>query len=215
VHGVLLEGEGKHKVEDLVAIGNEEGYQATSDKNKLKRVAALDSEGEGFDIEGNGNKLEDAEAVGNGDHGFEVDGDANAFKRIASSGNAFSGVSLDGDQNKVKDCRATMNNEGGVDLNGDGNKVEKCLSSANGVTYAGFFVEGANNQLKKNLALGNDTGIGAGQAGSENVIKQNVALGSTVVDLEDQSANCGSTTWQKNTFGTSVADGAPNPACIE
>lgn len=212
----LTGGDGKHKIEDFLATRNAaEGVAINSDKNSLKRVAAVENGDDGFDVDGIGNKIEDAEAVGNGGAGFEVDGEGNKFKRIVAASNAGDGMDIDGNGNQVTDCRLAANDQDGAEINGDGNKMQKCLSTgtAAGSANFAFDVDGANNQLKKNLALANDRGFGLG--GQPNVLTQNVALGNTTVDLQDDNAGCGTNTWQKNKFGTSQAAGAPNPGCIQ
>jgi len=217
--GIQLRGDGKHKIEDLVSRRNNEGFEIDSNKNKLKRVAAIENAENGFLVTGNGNKIEDAEAVGSTDgHGFEVVGDGNTFKRIAISKSDEEGLLVEGDDNRIKDCRLTDNRGPGADLEGENNKIEKCLVSSNGDgdgSDSGIEIDGTDTQVKKNVVLDNDPrGIHVHGGAANNVIKQNTVLGNEANDVQDDTA-CGTNTWQKNKFGTSEADGVADSPCIQ
>jgi hypothetical protein len=68
---------------------------------------------------------------------------------------------------------------------------------------------------QEHLAVGNDLGISVDGVDGGNVITKNVSLGNRTHDLSDVNAGCGTNSWQKNKFGTSDADGVPNPTCIQ
>jgi len=218
--GLVVAGEGKHKVEDFVATDSSaDGVVVASDKNKLRFVAATHNGDDGIDVDGTANKIEDSQAVDNFEDGIVADGGGNKLTRVAGVGNGDGGIDLNGSGNKVKGCTGTGNAEDGVNIDGDDNKVERCLFSHNGTgddDDAGVEVEGDDNLVGKSILLDNDVrGLLVQPGAGANVRKQNLALGHGEDDLEDGNAGCGSNQWTKNRFGTSAAGGVDDPACIE
>jgi parallel beta-helix repeat protein len=71
--------------------------------------------------------------------------------------------------------------------------------------FAGFFVGGNNNQLRRNRAMHNQNGIVV--TGMGNDLTRNTAVENSL-DLRDQNGDCAHNTWTSNIFETS------DPACI-
>ena len=138
------------------------------------------------------------------------------------SGNAI-GVQISGtdsDNNVVEYNIITNNNLGapgtGVQLaNGTGNTVQHNAINDN---YVGVAVHSPGNTVQANTVSASSTGITIDSNGEASTVQGNTVLGSAVVDMADDTAECGASTWQDNTFQTDtvlgVPDGGPGAGCI-
>jgi len=171
--------------------------------------------GLGFRADGGvgGLRLRDNHAEFNHDTGVRVVGDGNIVAGNVIFGNGGVAVALHGDRNVLSENRANGN----------------CLA----VSCAGAYVVGGkSNQVSRNLATGEQTGIVllsdatsttvsrnrirhgfdggilVDQGATGNVLRGNVVQ-SFGTDLVDANGNCSANTWAGNTFETS------SPGCLE
>ena len=85
------------------------------------------------------------------------------------------------------------------------------------------YIGWVENSMEKRACIsqsgsGADIGISITLQGSPSTVQENTVLGSTLVDMSDNSAACGSNIWKRNTFQTDlvadVSDGGPGAGCI-
>ena len=139
------------------------------------------------------------------------------------SGNAIGvQISDEGSDNNVVEYNIiSHNNLGapgtGVQLaNGTGNTVQHNAINYN---YVGVAVHAPGNTVRANtVSASGGTGITIDTNGGASTVQENTVLGSAVVDMADDTAECGANTWQNNTFQTDtvlgVPDGGPAGGCI-
>jgi len=230
-NGVVLEGEGHHKVFKMKAVDNEEwGFAVNSDYNRLTVNTASDNGDNGFYFIGNNNWFVKNRAENNGDEGFYGPSESgqNKIYMNRAIGNLQDGIQVVGNENRVIHNLAKENGydtdgkvyKGGYDgfeIDGDRNFVYKNRSFNN--SLSGFEVDGRENKILKNRAKQNmQNGIRVEDKPDtvdnliyRNTLKENaeydifVEIPSTTKAL----SSCDSQTWKKNRFDTSNMD------CIE
>ena len=220
--GVLVEGEGGHRVAGLTASGNGEPHRESG----------------GFDVRSDHNRLVEVSATGNGHYGIRIDGNDNRVRRSDASNNQWFGIVVFGERNRVRRSSANQNEDANIVISnrigsgaalhggGDGNVV--ALSEANGSrSNDGIYVAGDRNVIRGNQANDNFAdGIDIYFTGHDNRIAGNTALNNHAaadtevedfagIDLEDRNPECDANEWLDNTFATSIADDEENPACIQ
>jgi hypothetical protein len=175
--GVLLGGTGVHKLENVVVVGANRGFEATSDKNKLKNCAAYAALDTGFRFTGAKNALNRCHASGasvnfyvSGDNnnltentsvdasaagGFTIIGSSNKLSRNTSSSDmgGLSAFYVLGNENKLSLNTVSDGGNNGVYIGGDENKVSKTVSTLSPGT--GIVIDGNLNKLSKNAAYDN------------------------------------------------------------
>ncbi len=221
--GLRVEGEGSHVIELVVSLDNDgDGFLVDSDRNRLVRVAGNHNGADGIDLDGSSNKIDGATVIGNGEQGIESDGDKNRIRNVNAVDNAAEGLLVGAGRDNRISRSAFLGNDGdGVELITGGNKIDRSIASRNGQDLgsdAGFdsrndTLDAKGNQLKSNRAWDNP-GFGVRSGGHNDKIQKSTALGNGV-DAADDDATCAGNAWKKNVFGTSAADGASDPPCID
>lgn len=219
-NGVVVDGDGHHKVFKMKALANDEmGFVVNSDYNRLTLNRSIDNLENGFYFFGSNNWFiknraenndgegfygkEDAwqnklylnRAVSNDDEGFQIEGDQNRISLNLSKENDNDGITIDGNQNFVYKNKSFDNIKMGFEIDGAGNKIIKNRARQN--QQHGIFVDDDSDNL-------------------DNVIKRNIAKENLITDIfvdipkgfEELDA-CERQTWKKNRFDTS------NVECIQ
>jgi parallel beta-helix repeat protein len=214
VNGVVLEGDGHHRV-----------TKVTSTRNELY----------GFAISSFDNEVKGTTSLGN-DAGYTIDGDRHILKGNLAKGNINGFVGL-----KVNDTLMTANraveNTGnvGFEIEGNGNHLRRNLAKDNRGT--GFFLKGNEVRVLGNKAIGNEqqgflldegrrftvfgntakkngVGIALTDMAEDSTVVGNVALNNNgLVDLFDSNKDCDNNRWRFNWFRTSLTD-PPDAGCI-
>ena len=176
--GVYLQGEGRHRVERILAGSNKySGIQAHSDNNRISNSEAYGNEYNGIVVdEGNRNFLKDNKAGANEAAGFVVWGQTKLLKNEAFE-NEY-GFAIHGDKTVLQQNFAYENDEVGFDVK----------------QYA------KKTRLIRNRAEHNDVGIRVQRDAEANTIMRNISVGNTDYDMEDETTDCGSNKWRNNTF---------------
>jgi hypothetical protein len=183
--GVVLAG-GTHKVENIVVVGADFGFDSSSSTNKLKNCTAINAAHSGFRVMGSKNAISRSHSDGAGEYNFNIAGDnhnltensstnldggatgagfgvvgnANKLSRNNSTGDRgpFGAFVVGGNENKLSLNSVTGSNTNGVLVSGDENKVAKTVANDNATI--GIVVVGDFNKLSKNTASDNgDEGI--------------------------------------------------------
>ena len=186
VRGISVAGSGGHIVLDVDASALSTGITVSSDRNRLLRNTAIESE-LGFSIQGSENLL--VGNVGSGQGGFTVTGTANLLFQNAISGVRAFGFAIVGDNNQLVSNTALSDNDQGS-----------------------FIIAGDRNRVDGNVASNGNAGISV--SGQENVMVGNTALENRT-DLVDTHEDCDTNLWQQNIFLTSLAGSIEKPACIQ
>jgi len=234
--GVEISGDGKHKLEEMMAELNQAlGFEVNSAGNKLTHNTAFQNgfgggPGDGFIVRGAKNTLTENWGVDNTDEGFEVDGTKVKMTGNVAVNNTGEGVRIDAGSGKYKK-NLLSSNITGFRVGGTGCAFTSNVTIAHG-TFEGFFITAGDGKYSKNVAVGNaDAGMdftGGGDdnkvtktfaagnvnfgfevEGQGNSLKSNVAIGNGDTDLVDLNGNCTDNTWSKNLFSTA------SPICIE
>lgn len=137
---VRLDGQGGHRLRNVVARGGYEGFVATTDNNKLENCVA----------------------VGNTTRGFDIGGDKNSLMHCHSNGGSI-GISSSGAGNKLQDNTASDASSYAFLTSGDGNKLLRNRAVA---SKTGFWVPGSFNKLTSNIAT-SSTNLTLGSCGFE------------------------------------------------
>ena len=224
--GVVVEGEGRHRVGDVWASFNRgRGFSVTSERNKLDRNNAIKNEEAGFLVESNRNNLTKKASNENGKPGYHARGQ---------------GYVIQGERNKLKQNKAWGNWASGSSIQGNRQNLTQNLSQRN---FYGYRVSGEGRTLKKNIATYNDNnaievmssptsatkikliqnvaeyngkfGIRTNSTVEGTIITRNTARNNNQLgrswcrDLMDVYSDCGTHRWSKYEYDTS------NRACIE
>ena len=223
--GVVVAGQGRHRIKDVVAVGNTgSGFHVISDNNTLQRNTAL-LNGDGFFVGSNRNKLTQNNAHHNQGAGYRVGNFATRFvanmlRKNTATDNGFTGFLLLTVERTTLAYNIAARNE----LSGFFIVAERSRLTANTATAnqgPGFLVAGRAHRLVKNRAEDND-GVGIHlaifdtpggflQAPAEDIlVTKSVAHGNGTFDLQDDNVECGTNRWRRNEFDTA------NPlSCIE
>ena len=232
--GVVVAGEGKHRLEKLTAKGSADtGFDIQSDGNTLKENNAEDNGDVGFDVTGNKNRLSQNMATHH-DSGFSLSGVQNRLTSNTASINDV-GFFVASGRNKLMRNEAIANaSHGFLETEVERNNFTRNSAIANGGD--GFIFESTKSAYVKNTATSNDGSgffglaeklrLNANQAdqngeagirlfpGSNAFLTKNTANNNDTAnvgafDLEDESLDCGANRWRHNEFGTA------NQACIQ
>jgi len=150
-------------------------------------------------------------AAGNGGGIYSVSGGANNHfeenNLPVNNGNSGrgDGITLYDTNSEVEGNDASGNLWSGIADFGSGNHMHHNNAVGN-KNLGGLYVVGTNAHVHDNTEFGNAGGIIVG--GGKNVIRDNIAEGNVVDDLYEFNSNCGTDTWQHNTFFTA------NEPCI-
>lgn len=95
--GVVLLGEGGHRVSHMTAAYSQEGgFSVGAKRNIVKRCESLFNQGRGFTVYGRRQTIKRNLAADNGDHGFVVSGQRHLLSRNASLDNERVGIYVGG-----------------------------------------------------------------------------------------------------------------------
>lgn len=215
------------------------GFQIEGNKNQLDRNVARYGGWFGFSIYGGeGNRLTANMVTDNEWGGFEIKANKTTLRQNQALRNDYTGFEIEGHKNQLDGNVVryiTGNGDGFALYGGDDNRLTANVVTDTEST--GFWLLGNRTTLRRNQALrnddgfilyGNDLSVTKNQAhdsresgillsaGSNNVVlTNNVALNNNTennaedFDLRDGAINCGTHTWQNNTFGTA------NKPCIQ
>ena len=232
-NGVVLEGEGHHKIFKMNAVENKEkGFRVNSDYNRLTVNTARDNGDNGFYFIGNNNWFVKNRAEKNGDEGFYGPSEAGQNKIYLNRaiGNLQDGIQVVGSENRVihnlakdngYDADGNIHNSGydGFEIDGDLNFVYKNRSFNN--SQNGIEIDGRENKIVKNKAKQNmqhgliveDKYDTVDNVISRNILKENGEYDIFVVTPSTATAeaisSCEGQTWKRNRFDSSNVD------CIE
>ncbi len=222
-NGVVLGGNGHHRVFKMKAVENEEyGFAAYSDNNRLTFNRARDNGDNGFYFMGDGNWFVKNRAIRNGDEGFFGPSEAGQNKIYLNRAidNAEDGIQVVGDENRVIHNYARENGYrydnyekypnkkfDGFEIDGNYNFVYKNKSFNN--SHNGFELDGTGNKIIKNRVRHNpEFGIFVEDKSDviENVVAKNVFKKSGLYDIYEESGDYERNTWEKNRFETSYPE---------
>jgi parallel beta-helix repeat protein len=190
----------------------------------------------GVALSGEGHLVHGVRARFNGE-GFRADAgvDGVRLRDNAAEFNRASGVRLSGSRNTISRNRALGNGAAAIAVVGDDNVVSRNRSNGNclaGGCAAAYVIGGGGNQITRNLATGEDTGIAlmpgtwgtavtrnrvrfslvsgilVERGATGNVLRSNVVR-STGTDLIDANGTCGANEWAGNSFDSG------SPSCLE
>ena len=160
-YGVVVAGEGKHRLEELTSRGSlYHGFHILSGQNTLTANTAQESGHEGFNVWGGRNTFTANIAQLNGDDGFHVSWvqtkqTRNKLTRNIARDNGFSGFYTSSDQNTFRLNEALRNDRDGFHISsGEKNKLIQNTASRN--EGDGFDIDGDANSLTRNAATNND-----------------------------------------------------------
>ena len=180
--GVALQGEGRHRVENVRAMGVEKyGFKVESPRNTLKENVTLDVGGPGFHVLSDRNKLQDNVVMLGAKMGYVVEqASKNTLTRNFAGGSDGAGFTLlGGQENKLLRNRAIRNGAIGIAV-----------------------LSGEKHQVMRNTAERNEEyGIGVNASVSGAKIMSNTSTGNTSFDMF-QSGDCGDNKWARNDFDT-------------
>ncbi len=210
-YGVYVDGQGNHTVEDVEVKRSEiHGFFIPSHKNILRRNYALLGRASGF-VTGdhsNQNTLIENTATSNR-VGFTVEGNKHQLRQNSAISNDEDGFRLYGEAHRLTENVATGNIGEGFDVEEGTNNItlyrNRALQSGNG---DGFEISGQRHKLKRNEAYSNwRNGIDVHTAHNivlkhNEVLNNNGPLSATLFDMRDQTPNCDTNIWKKNTFDT-------------
>ena len=166
--GVVVDGTGSHKVQNVVAKDNGRGFDVQSNKNELTNSSAVHNGvfppglppfGPGFLIAGNQNKLDHDVATDNSDANFQVNGNQNTINNSAAAYGPCHGFRIQGDKNKVTNSTSTGTPSAGCDgfLIVSGSSLNELTGNgASDNEGNGFQNLGNTNTFKNNTSTGND-----------------------------------------------------------
>ena len=222
--GVVVAGQGRHRVKNMVAMSNDTaGFHVSSDNNILQENTALIN-GAGFQIASNRNTLHHNNSHHNSGAGYQVGLSAtrfvaNTLRHNTATDNGFTGFLVLG----VERTALIRNEAARNDLGGFLMIAERSRLIANSATANrgnGFLVAGKAHRLIRNQANDN-TGVGIHlaiiddpsgflRAPAENIlVTRSVAHGNAALDLQDDNVECGTNRWRRNAFGSA------NQPCVE
>ena len=194
VTGVTLTGDGKHRVQGVVATSSRDmGFLVVSDRNVLKNnVASNSAFGSGFRIKGDRNVLSNNVARDGEASGFTIEGDRNRLTKNRSNENDSTGFTITGEKNNLAKNEAVSNARFGFALDdAHGTKLIRNQAELNGLSGIRIAQGSGKNRITRNTARNNGASTGN-------------------VDLGDENRDCGTNKWIKNDFDTG------NPVfCIE
>jgi hypothetical protein len=114
--GVHVAGEGRHRVRNMGALGNDVGFLVESDHNQVVEGAAFFSE-VGIVVGGSENLLDRSLGVFSNGTGIDVSGNDNVVKNVQGSANiAGAGLRVTGDRTRVRGGRFEANGTYGVEI---------------------------------------------------------------------------------------------------
>ena len=200
-NGVVLGGDGQHKVFRINAVDNVEwGFAVYSDDNRLTFNRANDNGDNGFYFMSNNNWFVKNRAERNGDEGFYGPAEAGRNKIFMNRaiGNLQDGIQVVGNENRVMhnfakdngyDENGKVYNGGydGFEIDGDLNFVYKNRSLNN--SQNGFELDGQANKMFKNMALQNqEYGLFVEDKSdvTDNVISRNIFKENAKFDIFDE-----------------------------
>ena len=190
-HGMLLQGEGRHRFDNVHASDTKaSGFQVGSDNNTLRRNTVSSAGDHGFYVLGDKNKLQDNFAELSRLEGFRlVRAYKNTLTRNRSYYNSGSGfwTSLGGDENKFIKNTSAFNEDEGFKLS-DGRKHLLVNNTAQENNWNGIFVD---------------------EEVSATRVTRNTLRGNGAYDIYQAAPGCGANKWSRNTFGSS------NIGCVE
>ena len=217
-NGVVVSGDGKHRVFKINAYYNEEaGFAVNSDLNRLTLNTASDNLDNGFYFIGSSNWFVKNGAEGNGDEGFygpEESGQNKIFLNSAIA-NEDDGIQVVGHENRLIHNYTKESWDSGFNIDGDRNVVYK--NKAHNNTKDGIEIDGNENRIVRNRAAQNERyGISVSQKTSKkkyvgddninNIIKRNIAKENVKSDLHDGVGDSEGNTWKRNRFETHNQD---------
>ncbi len=215
--GVILAGEGHHRVYVMRAIDNlgagfvveagadynrltfnksidngEYGYYVVSDYNYLAKNRSEACVDEGMILFGNNNHIYLNKAVNNKD-GFEIKGDDNRFFYNGTKESQRDGIIIDGSRNNVYKNKAFGNGENGIVVDDDAtdNKIVGNRVRENGLN--GIFVEEGDFRIEQKNLITRNVAKDNGKANDEL---------NTYYDLYDENGEATLNIWQDNEEGT-------------
>jgi parallel beta-helix repeat protein len=212
-NGVVVEGEGRHKILKVKAKENKmDGFLVISNNNKLTLNKAVDNQSDGFEVFGDENWLVNNKAKQSGDEGFELKGDRNKFYNNRAVANQQDSIEIDGDENRIAHNFAKNDVDDGIVINGNRNYIYKNKVFNN--AQDGIEVDGDGNTVIKNKVKNNGKyGIYVEDGVMDNVLKRNRAKKNVEFDLFDENhldlfeiSECGLNTWKNNKYETSNTD---------
>ena len=185
--GVRLAGTGRHRVERVLATGNNVGFSllSSSERNTLKENAATDNMG-GFLLDGDRATATDNTATGNSGNGFE----SFFTDRLTLRGNT-----------------AADNGARGFITSGTNHRYTKNVAQQNGGDGFHLFSGSSGYTLTQNRASDNG-GNGIENSATDSKFVKNTVLGQSL-DIVEAPAGCDGNTYRKNIFGTA------NQICVE
>ena len=199
--GVVLDGNGRHRLERVNTGSNAAGITIFSDRNVVRKTLARDNTFSGYFVQGDRNNLQHNRADGNTGNGFNVFGNQNRLTKNVSVGSKQPGSQLSGsgfniavgERNILTRNTALLNDRHGFKLSiTSKNKLLQNEAEQNGMSGITTRTSTAQNTLMRNTAVQNN--------------RRNI---SGEFDLTDLMPNCGSNKWRRNGFVTSSQD------CIE
>ena len=231
-NGVVVEGDGHHKIFKIKAVENEEwGFAVNSDHNRLTLNRASDNGDNGFYFMGSSNWFVKNRAENNGDEGFYGPSAAGQNKIYMNQaiGNLQDGIQVVGNENRIiynlaKENGYDENGEvyrfgyDGFEIDGDLNFVYRNRSFKN--SQNGIEVDGRENKIVKNKAKQNikhgmiveDKSDTVDNLLTRNILKENaeydifVAKPATASAAAEAIDSCGDQMWKGNRFDTCNMD---------
>jgi parallel beta-helix repeat protein len=214
--GVRIEGGTVHGFNDGIVLSS-----SASSVSAMKVTKACLF---GIVVQGSGNQVDTSvvtlsglDGIGIGPSGGNhiVSNDVSNNVRV---GVEISNISNDNvvERNIINSNGIVAHEQGGIAIfNGMGNRL---LNNALNNNFEGIEIESPGNTAIGNRVSGSlDTGIFI-LGGSPSVVRGNSVFGSTLVDMLDDQAACGTDTWRGNDFQTDlvhdVPDGGPKKGCL-
>ena len=224
-NGVVLEGEGNHRLIKVHAVNNDEdGFVVESEKNRMVFTRSIENGDNGYEINGDHTMVVKSRAQDNEDEGFYIGSNENKIYMCRSIGSGFENIELDGDKNRLYHSSAVHGQDRGIDVEGNENRVYKNKSRNN--DEHGISVDGSTNKIVKNRVYDNawsgiivEANKSSEPANIDNVVRRNVAKRNGKAnpaaywDLEDEAGlNKASgefssgTKWKRNRYDTKNVD---------
>lgn len=219
--GVEMAGEGRHRVEQVVATANvEAAFRLDSGASTLRgSTGSGTTHGIDFVVRGDRNVLDGNTTLVAGLQpapiGFRVLGNSNRLRDNTAANHVQSGFVVDFpfERNVLQGNTAIGNGSAGVTIDTPRTSVTGNVVTANG--REGIFVTAASSRITRNDVRDNGTagirilgGVG-GNVVSRNTVLNNDRAGIGTFDMLDPNPGCGTNRWRGNVFAT-----ASQP-CIE